>query len=129
MTGAKVLLLDDDEEMLAAMGELVRLISGRPCLALRSLAQLQARRDEVLACERAILDVNLGPAQPSGLDAYEWLRAQGFRGKIAFLTGHALRHPLVARASALAGVTVLQKPVNIDDVRGLLDLPPKERSR
>ena len=49
-----VLLLDDDEDLLEIMGELLRMISGRPTLALRTVAELKARQDEALQRNLAI---------------------------------------------------------------------------
>jgi FixJ family two-component response regulator len=60
----------------------------------------------------AILDVNLGPEVPSGLDVAEWLREHHFAGRIVFLTGHARSHPLVAQLKHDARAEVLQKPVS-----------------
>ena len=120
MSKPAVLLLDDDEDLLDAMGDLVRLVCGAECLRLRSFGELVAEREAALACERALLDINLGPAQPSGLDAYAWLKQQRFGGSIAFLTGHARSHPLVARAAALEGASVYQKPIGVDELRQIL---------
>jgi hypothetical protein len=39
--------------------------------------------------------------------------ARSFKGRIAFLTGHAHSHPVVAKACTL-GVPVLEKPVSAD---------------
>jgi FixJ family two-component response regulator len=118
-----VLLLDDDDDLLDALSDLVRLLVGARCLAVHSFGELVAQREPALACERAVLDINLGPAQPSGLDAYAWLKDQGFAGSVAFLTGHARSHPLVARACALGGVTVHQKPIGVDELRQMLTAP------
>lgn len=123
MSKPAVLLLDDDDDLLDAVGDLVRLISGAECLRLRSFAELVAQREAALACERAILDINLGPSQQSGLDAYAWLKEQRFGGNIAFLTGHARSHPLVARAAALPGVTVHAKPIDVEELRQMLAAP------
>ena len=100
MAKGGVLLLDDDDDLLATLSELVRLLTNGPCLAVSSLSALIARRDEALACTRAILDINLGPGQPSGLDAYAWLKRERFAGSIVFLTGQARSHPLVGGSSA-----------------------------
>jgi ActR/RegA family two-component response regulator len=124
----EVLVLDDDDDLRDALGDLVHLLSGRSSLGLGSYEALVAARARVLGCELAILDVNLGPGVPSGLDAYEWLRAQHFAGRIVFLTGHAKSHPLVRRACALAHARVLEKPIGIDEVRALL-MPPKRSQR
>jgi DNA-binding NarL/FixJ family response regulator len=120
-----VLMLDDDEDLRDALGDLVRLVSGRSFVGLGRYTELGANRARVLACELAILDVNLGEGALSGLDAYDWLRAQGFAGRIVFLTGHSDGHPLVRRASALGRALVLAKPIGLDEVRALLASPAR----
>jgi FixJ family two-component response regulator len=76
------------------------------------LGELRGQKAVLEQCETVILDINLGPGEPSGLDVYRWLREQGFAGRIVFLTGHAADHPLVSQAYRL-GAHVLQKPARI----------------
>jgi DNA-binding NtrC family response regulator len=109
----RVLLLDDDEDLLGLMRELFAL-RGAPVLAVTALEALAAHPDEALACSVAILDINLGAGRPSGLDALAWLRARGFSGRVVLLTGHARGHPLVRLAGETEGVTLLEKPVDVD---------------
>jgi len=120
-----VLLLDDDDDMLATVGELVQLVTGRPCVTAHSLAELVTKREAALACTDAVIDINLGPAQPSGLDVHAWLKKEHYAGRIIFLTGHAYSHPLVARARALDGVEVYQKPLETDELCRILGMPPE----
>src|SRR5262245_54057730 len=91
----KVFLLDDDEDLRGSVGELIAAVSGGDCVTAASVPEMMARTPEVLACQLALLDINLGAGKPTGVDAYHWLRAQGFRGRICFVTGHAHAHPLV----------------------------------
>jgi FixJ family two-component response regulator len=121
MSPGGVLLLDDDDDLLATLGELVTLLTGRACVSTRSFEELLACRDDALACTDAILDINLGRGKPSGLDVYTWLKEQRFAGRIFFLTGHARSHPLVARARTLEGVHVLQKPIETEELCRVLD--------
>jgi ActR/RegA family two-component response regulator len=116
-----VLLLDDDDDLLATLGELITLMTGRRCVQAHSLEEIIAQRADALACGDAILDINLGRGRASGLDVYAWLRQQHFGGRIFFLTGHARSHPLVVRARALDGVEVHQKPIGSDELRGMLE--------
>src|SRR3954466_5014529 len=117
MKDGSILLLDDDADLRDAVGDLLGLFGAR-CLALPSVAALQAAEKEVLACKLAILDVNLGDGQPTGIDAYEWLRSRGFAGTFVFLTGHAASHPGVPRAAALRARR-LAKRVESADLREL----------
>ena len=106
-------LLDDDADLLEVLGELLEERDCH-CLLARSLDELKRLGPEVLKVDVAVLDINLGAGQPSGIDAYEWLVAQGFPGRLLFLTGHAHGHPLVARAERLQRATVLDKPLDGD---------------
>jgi FixJ family two-component response regulator len=107
-----VLLLEDDDDLRGALTELLDLIGATAIVSIRSYAELIDGAAAALACELAILDVNLGPGSPSGVEAYKWLQMQNFQGEIVFLTGHAHSHPLVREARTLPHVRVLEKPVD-----------------
>jgi ActR/RegA family two-component response regulator len=104
-------LLDDDIDLLEILAELLQERDCR-CLLVRSLDELKALGPDVLAADVAVLDINLGAGQPSGIDAYDWLVGQRFAGRLLFLTGHAHAHPLVARAERLNQAIVLDKPLD-----------------
>ena len=106
-------LLDDDNDLLEILAELLQ---ERDCQSLlaHSLEELKALGPAVLAADVAVLDINLGAGQPSGIDAYDWLLSQSFAGRLLFLTGHAHSHPLVARAERLNRAVVLAKPLDGD---------------
>ncbi|HVV51175.1 MAG TPA: response regulator [Polyangia bacterium] len=104
-------LLDDDADLLEILAELLEEHHCR-CFVARSLAELQALGPEVLAANVAVLDINLGAGQPSGVDAYDWLVSHDFPGRLLFLTGHAHAHPLVAQAEQLRRAAVLDKPLD-----------------
>jgi DNA-binding NtrC family response regulator len=106
-------LLDDDADLLDILAELLE-ERGCHCLPARSLEELKRHASEVLKADVAVLDINLGAGQPSGVDAYEWLVSEGFAGRLLFLTGHARGHPLVARAEQLHRAAVLDKPLDGD---------------
>ncbi len=122
MTNGAVLLLDDDDDLRESLAELVLTLGAPRCLALAGVAELVARRDDAVGCALAVLDLNLGPSQPSGLDAYAWLRRERFTGAIVFLTGHARGHPLVTRAEALRDARLYRKPIEIAELREILDV-------
>jgi DNA-binding NtrC family response regulator len=104
-------LLDDDADLLEILSELLKQ-RNCPCLLARSLDELKALGPAALTADVAVLDINLGAGQPSGIDAYDWLLSQDFAGRLLFLTGHAHAHPLVARAERLNRATVLDKPLD-----------------
>jgi DNA-binding NtrC family response regulator len=116
---ADVVFLDDDEDLRDLFREAFGLFLHRSCLCVSSVAELAQNRDEVMRAKLAVLDINLGPDAPSGHDAYRWLREEGYGGQIAFLTGHASTHPLVAEARKMRGVRVLEKPLPLATIMEL----------
>jgi FixJ family two-component response regulator len=115
-----LLLLDDDEDLLASLSQLVRTLTGSEVVGVRSVEELIERREGAMRCRLALLDIHLGAGRPSGLDAFAWLREQGFAGRIFFFTGHARSHPLVVCAHALGSAGVLEKPVKSGELVDLL---------
>jgi DNA-binding NtrC family response regulator len=113
-----VLVLDDDSDLRSLLCELLT-SEGVDCFAAGTLGDVIALGSRALGCNLAILDVNLGPGQPSGVDAYRWMKGHAFGGRIVFLTGHASSFAGVAEAHAL-GVTVLEKPVSADAILDLV---------
>jgi FixJ family two-component response regulator len=113
MRGRRVLFIDDDDDLRDTFADTVRETFEAECLALDSYDGLLAHREEALGAALAILDVNLGADVPSGLDAYRWLRQEGFRGPVIFLTGHASSHPLVAEAHRIGDALVVAKPASM----------------
>lgn len=120
MMGVKsVLLLEDNIDLRMMMCDLFDSCGAR-CVGVGSLQELKnLGANGGLSFDLAILDVNLGAGQPSGVDAYRWLRDQSFPGRILFMTGHGRSFPGVSDAHAV-GVEVLRKPVSVDDLLGLL---------
>jgi hypothetical protein len=111
-----VLFLEDDADQLDTLTIAIATFCHRECLGVHSYLELTELGERALAAEVAFLDVNLGPGAESGIDAYQWLRRSGFRGRIYFLTGHAKAHPRIAEALALADATVLEKPIAMGDL-------------
>jgi ActR/RegA family two-component response regulator len=116
-----VLLLDDDENMLGAISDVVGSLAHRPCITVPSYDALIALGEQALSCAVAILDINLGHGVKSGIDAYLWLKASRYKGRVVFLTGHARGHPLVEEAHRLGQVRVLQKPTDIDSLLEVIE--------
>jgi FixJ family two-component response regulator len=115
-----VLLLDDDADLRFAFSEFVEMLCGRRCLTVGSYQEMLAAEEAVLRCSVALLDVNLGAGQPTGIDAYRWLVSQAFSGRLYFFTGHARVHPLLAEIEKLGGVQVLSKPLDADKLMEVL---------
>lgn len=119
----RVLICDDDVDLVEVMGEFLR-DSGIDCVTTHSFDEVRAHRDEALACSMAFLDVNLGAGRPSGVDVFRWLQQQRFGGTVVFLTGHATGDPELAGTQTL-GMPVLAKPLGPDV---LLELARAKRS-
>jgi DNA-binding NtrC family response regulator len=115
-----VLFVDDDDDLREVMWDILRDAGVKNVVAAASLGEVQARRDEALACELAILDINLGIGQPTGVNVYEWLESEGFAGTIVFLTGHAATDPRVQQAASVAGSVIASKPITVAAVRQLI---------
>jgi FixJ family two-component response regulator len=84
------------------------------------MSAVQERAAQVLRTGLAILDVNLGPGEPSGVDIYRWLRGKDYHGKIVFLSGHARTDPQVEEAARISGVDFFQKPLAFDEIEALI---------
>ncbi|HEX4997029.1 MAG TPA: response regulator [Terriglobia bacterium] len=115
----RIVFLDDSEDLREAMRVLLETALGVECMCFGSLMELEERSNEALDARMAILDINLGPGVPSGLDAFRWLNDQGFRGKVLFFTGHARTNPDV-RLALERGAQVLEKPLQPDRLIALL---------
>jgi CheY-like chemotaxis protein len=116
-----LLIVDDDEDLRLAVADLVEVMSGRHVIGAADLDQVVALGPRALECGLAIVDVNLGPARASGLDVLRWLRQNGYRGKVVFLTGHGRENPQVEQAHQAGGVQVLSKPIAADTLLALVE--------
>ncbi len=122
-----VLVLEDDDDLRSLLCELLVGSGAKACVSANSFEVMVRHKEQVLGCGLALLDVNLGSRAPSGLDAYHWLRENGFAGRIIFLTGHARHHPLVRQAHELAHAQVLSKPVDAKVLMSLVKEPHGSR--
>jgi DNA-binding NtrC family response regulator len=116
----KILALDDDPDLLDSFRDAISALTSYDVVGAESLSDLRGQRESVMPCKIAILDINLGRSSESGLDAAQWLRENGFKGRIVFLTGHANSHPLVSRAAAMSE-RVMQKPISLNDMLDLIE--------
>jgi len=107
-----VLIVDDDEDLRETLGDVLTSLHTSSVKA-GSLRDIERRRAELAGCFLALLDINLCPNEPSGLDVCAWLLAHDFVGHIVFMTGHAAGYPLVSDARAMRGVAILQKPIDL----------------
>jgi DNA-binding NtrC family response regulator len=115
-----VVIVDDDPDLRSAIEDVIGLWPDHRCLALKDHEDLLKHGEEVMSADLVILDVNLGPDVPSGIDAYRWLREQGYRGRIVFLTGHARSHPSVAEALRIGDARVFEKPIQLETLQRIV---------
>jgi DNA-binding NtrC family response regulator len=113
MPPKSVLYLEDDLDLQSILKQIVKMSLGYETVCANSFQNLIENRKQVLDTDVAILDIELGNGSRSGIDARNWLKENGYVGRIAFLTAHGQSHPLVRRASRL-GTEVLIKPVRPD---------------
>jgi DNA-binding NtrC family response regulator len=116
---AKIVFLDDSEDLRALMPVLIASTLKEECRCFASVMEFENHAEEVLRARVAILDINLGPNVPDGVDAFHWLMEHGFQGKVLFFTGHARTNPLVALAER-NGVAILEKPLHPDKLISVL---------
>lgn len=115
-----VLFVDDDEDLREVMHDILVRIGVQRVFTAGSLRDVQLMRDDALACQVAIIDINLGLNQPSGVGVFEWLEREGFAGRIVFLTGHASNDPRVREAASVAGSVIAAKPLTVSELQKLL---------
>jgi DNA-binding NtrC family response regulator len=116
-----VLLVDDDEDLRAAMDEVLHRLGVRRLIEAGSLRDVEDQREEALACQLALVDINLGYGEPTGINVFEWLEREGFRGRVVFLTGHGSQDPRVQHAATLAGSQVASKPLTTAQLRDVIE--------
>jgi DNA-binding NtrC family response regulator len=129
---ARIVFLDDSEDLRELMAILLETTLGVECLCFANLMDFKDHSEEVLLAKVAILDINLGPGAPDGVDAFNWLMARRFDGKILFFTGHARTHPQLSLA-VRNGAQVLEKPLEPEKLisfvsRALTDAHDNESS-
>lgn len=105
------MFLDDNEDLRSLLSELIEVRLKTKCLGVGSFQGMISKAIEVLNSKVAILDIELGINAPSGIEAYQWLIDNRYRGHIYFLTGHGQSHPLVQKALQ-SGATVWEKPTS-----------------
>jgi FixJ family two-component response regulator len=120
MPGRVILLVDDDEGIRELMKVLCDSLPGVECLVAANLAEVQRLEPRLAELTLALLDINLGERQPTGVDVYRWLLETGFRGEAVFFSGHGARHPAVVEALKCSEARFIEKPIEIEPLIRLL---------
>ena len=121
------MIVDDDRDLREALRDILGYLNVESCTLAASLGEVERAEDAVLGCGLALLDVNLGPGQPTGVEVARWLQGRSFPGKIVFLTGHGHGDPRLMGAAELAGTRLLSKPINAKVLMGLVEEARGER--
>jgi DNA-binding NtrC family response regulator len=121
---SEILVVDDDEDVRLALGDIADTFCARGWVGAGSAADVVALGPRASGFGLAIIDVNLGAGEPSGIEVLKLLRDSGFHGKAVFLTGHAQSHPTLERVASVEGVPVLAKPLGLDAVLALIESAP-----
>jgi DNA-binding NtrC family response regulator len=116
----KVLFVDDNSDICQVIELMCQSLPEVECICAASMSAVQETAAQVLRTGLAILDVNLGPGKPSGVEVYRWLKGQNYHGRIVFLSGYARTDPLVEEAAKISGVEFFQKPLAIDRIEALI---------
>jgi DNA-binding NtrC family response regulator len=114
------LIVDDDEDLRETVSDVFALAGVARRVLAASLAEVMQKAEAALASGLAILDVNLGEGQPTGVEVSKWLREHGFGGEIVFLTGHASADPRVAAAAAVPNTRIMAKPISFGELTTLV---------
>ena len=115
-----VLFVDDSRDICEVIETMCQSLPEVECVCVSSFSAVQQRAAQALRTSLAILDVNLGPGEPSGVEIYRWLKAKNYRGKIVFLSGHARMDPQVEEAARISGVDFFEKPLAFGQIETLI---------
>jgi FixJ family two-component response regulator len=115
-----VLFVDDSSDLCEVMELMCQSLPGIECICVPSMSAVLETPAQVLRTDLAILDVNLGPGEPSGVEIYRWLKGQNYHGKIVFLSGHARTDPQVEEAARISDVDFFQKPLGFGQIEALI---------
>jgi DNA-binding NtrC family response regulator len=117
---ARVIFLDDDPDLREVFADLMAEL-GVSAVTVASVGELETTMSTPdSAFDLAILDINLGRGVPTGLDAYRWLKAHDFAGRIVFLTGHGRSDPLVSEVQRLGEIEVHDKPISVAELCAIM---------
>jgi FixJ family two-component response regulator len=115
-----VLFVDDSDDICQVVEAMCQSLPEVECVCVTSMLAVQERAEQVLRTGVAILDVNLGPGEPSGIEIYRWLKGKNYRGKVVFLSGHVRTDPQVEEAGKISGVDFFQKPLGFAQIEALI---------
>ncbi|AZZ35603.1 hypothetical protein CIK05_01910 [Bdellovibrio sp. qaytius] len=115
-----IFFLDDSAEFLEVMKVFIENISTCSAITASNFEYMLAQEELILKSDMAFLDINLGLHQPSGVQAYRWLRSLGYNKPVFFLTGHAIDSDETKEAHTFEGTKILRKPISPQELLQLI---------
>jgi len=115
----KILILDDDKDLCWVLEMLFQDGSGNECTCVHSIQELKALGAD-LKFDLALLDVNLGDPEFTGLDAHAWLMKNEYKGKTVFFSGHATSDSSMQMVLKIPNTFFLEKPASAEKILALL---------
>ncbi len=112
MTAKKILVVDDNEHIVELLRIMVEEVCDMEAVTASNMGAVETKSVDALNCSLAILDINLGENEPSGIDVYKWLLENDFKSPTYFLTGHARSDPRVIEAARMGKAKILSKPID-----------------
>ena len=116
----KILLLDDNKELCMLMTTMFKELGNHEIRCFHSYADVTALKPQELNFDIAFLDVNLGVNVPTGIDVFDWIMKNGYKGRVVFFTGHARSYPLLKKSMEYPNIQLLEKPADIDQIQAHL---------
>jgi len=119
----RVLIVDDDDLVARALGRFLTLRGHEPVIALTAERALKVLLfDEPVRC--ILLDVNLGPGQPSGLEVARMRRSIVRLADVCVIIMSGLPESEIRameRNDELHDARFFEKPINLDELAKALD--------
>lgn len=116
----RVMICDDEPDFRAIVVDVVKGMGMEPVEVGRP--EDFAGTYEAGAPDIVVLDIVM--PNIDGLELVDWLADAGYRGRLVLVSGYNPNYARAARTMAdlkgIAGVTVLQKPVSLADLRAVL---------
>jgi len=115
-----VFFLDDSQELLEVMKVFAETSCNSQAILASNFDDMFTQAEAILKCDMAFIDINLGIHQPSGVQAYRWMRSLGYNKAVFFLTGHSVDSEEAREALTFDKAKVLRKPIPAQDLIQLI---------
>ncbi len=118
----RVLIVDDDVDLCALFKIMVNSLGDAECQSASSLNDvIRLLGARSAPYDLVVLDMNLGPGKPNGIDVLHWIKSNRPCRKIVFMTGHAGSYLAMSDIAHLQDIPILSKPVPSDKLVHLIE--------